>query len=53
MDFNTQDLIQKLIKLQNQMSEIDAALKNVRAETHNALWDLVKATRNSKTATAR
>lgn len=40
MNFNVRKLMQELIDLQIQAEKIDEALKNVRVEINNILWDL-------------
>lgn len=39
-------LPQVLINLDKKAEELDEVLKNVRAEIHNALWDLIELTKN-------
>jgi hypothetical protein len=53
MNLDVRKLMQKLINLQSQMNEIDKALKNVRIETHNVLWDLIEISKNNKNTAVR
>jgi len=42
MNLNIRELMQRLIDLQIQAEKIDEALKDVRIETNNIIWDLAE-----------
>ena len=42
MNLNIRELMQRLIDLQTQAEKIDKALKDVRIETNNIIWDLAE-----------
>lgn len=48
MNCDIHKLMQKIINLQMQAEKIDEALKDVRIETNNIIWDLAETIKNSK-----
>jgi len=49
---DTKQLAQKLLDLDKKAEEFDQALRNLRSEMHNVLWDLMelKSAKSSKNA---